>query len=234
MDIFFYIFIVYFLFTFNDNSFIIKTKEGSKNMRPLTYEEFKTFLNSYIDEATYFNYSKKDLISLKEYLIKLQKSKIEYERSISEYLKQIQEKNKWVTEIKAISGLVICGKSEPNIEVKYNIETGKYIYDGSFTRGIGDLIKLPFRKEIINNSQKELIEIGKIAESIFSGFENTTSITGIFKIENLHDISILKFQNQPLFVIERETGKTIDHSYEPIPEIQRNKLLKKIMIKPTK
>ena len=37
-------------------------------MEKINYKEFKMFLDSDVDEATYFGYSKEDLISLKERL----------------------------------------------------------------------------------------------------------------------------------------------------------------------
>ena len=60
-------------------------------MEKINYKEFKKFLDSDVDEATYFGYSKEDLISLKERLEGLRERFDICESRIEEIEKKLKE-----------------------------------------------------------------------------------------------------------------------------------------------
>lgn len=146
---------------------------------PIEPQEVGNFVTSELDEIDYFNCSKDNLVSLKDYLLEFKKKREEYKSLIAEPLSSIQAKNPWCIDVQpAIDGsfgfkMEAKATNYPSIYfTRYEDELAhsgvcfdqnpilNQIYSKRYSK----------RVQISYNSKDELLEIEKIIESF--GFSN--------------------------------------------------------------
>ena len=204
-------------------------------MKKLSYKEFRDFLDSDLDEISYFSCNKISLISLKEYLEELKLIR-------EDYLNNIHKKNKWVKQIGSSSPgrLTIYGKNDPWIPIKKDSKTGFYkLASGTPLVGLG--IKNHFRSRVIENSKEELKEIGKLADEYFGEYYSAISASEYFSLQNNYLYTTLICNDYPLFSIDREIILPDDFTYGIFSEYyneteclsfsDKQKLIKKLNIR---
>lgn len=154
------------------------------------YNELIQFIKGNETEEKFLT-NKDNLILLKDYLLELKQTKDNYIKKIEEPLKSIKSKNKWVKEVypsfRVTRRIVLAGKNDPVIGCSINPETGKYEHTSAWVHVpiVGD-IRLKNRVKVLDNSQEELHEIGKIIDSTFdkSKYEvNIYSASNLFYID---------------------------------------------------
>lgn len=216
-------------------------------MRNIGKRKIEEFINTDMDEKNFFGYGdfgfdKDSLISLKEYLEHLREVKIEFEKGIYPFVKSINEKNRWVESvIPSLLGLSVQGKNDPSIGVRLDKELGKYIFDVTCVPNIAARVRFPFRKRVIDNSQEELFEIGRLADIYNSQVTDVYSLSDSFLIINDYNYSSISASSQFLFTVDRDTLMPSEYTpsiytkykdcYAQLSVDDRQKLLKKIMIK---
>lgn len=213
-------------------------------MDKISYKEFKDFLDSDVDEAEYFGYSKEDLISLKERLEGLRErfeiceSRIESDREkIKRAYSDISgisysDYRKTLTFDVGNSSYYLTKVEEKNM---YKINWYASCEPSIFTN-----IKLI---KHINIGRKFSEEIDNIVENSVKYFnkENTIeSVSSIFVLEDSYFSSVLNCNKYPFFSIDKRTLMPEEYTiipfkveYDTLPKIttkDKQKLLTKIMV----
>lgn len=213
-------------------------------MDKISYKEFKDFLDSDVDEAEYFGYSKEDLISLKERLEGLRErfeiceSRIESDREkIKRAYSDISgisysDYRKTLTFDVGNSSYYLTKVEEKNM---YKINWYASCEPSIFTN-----IKLI---KHINIGRKFSEEIDNIVENSVKYFHKDNSIESVSSIFNLEDdyySSLLYCNDYPFFYIDKKTILPKDEVVSPFIERldgtrkltseDKQKLLTKIMV----
>ena len=213
-------------------------------MDKISYKEFKDFLDSDVDEAEYFGYSKEDLISLKERLEGLRErfeiceSRIESDREkIKRAYSDISgisysDYRKTLTFDVGNSSYYLTKVEEKNM---YKINWYASCEPSIFTN-----IKLI---KHINIGRKFSEEIDNIVENSVKYFhkDNTIeSVSSIFALKDNYFSSTLRCFNCPFFFIDKQTLKKKKNtiisfnnqldSEKPLNVEDKQKLLTKIMV----
>lgn len=231
-------------------------------MHKISYKEFLDFLASDLNEVEYFGCNKTSLMSLKDYLLELKQKKEDFDKLISEPLKSIQNKNKWVKNIRPDrtldeNGLLVLGNTQPTfllgIDPKFsNGNPEDYIRIGGYYVTPFLNLKMKNRTKLLENSQKELHEINKLANQLNMLEKPFYTVSGQFHVNpfgyDYCDIEGFCFplirivrsteklkRVNPLVYMEREERETFykkEGIYpKPLTLEERNKLVKKLYIK---
>ena len=190
-------------------------------MGKLSYRDFLDFLSSDLDEIEYFGCNKNSLISLREYLNELKQKNEEYERLIQEPLESIKKKNKWVKNIVprydgSLNRVQIFGKNQPNLGVGINPKIAKahgknpddYILTGGMIITPFHDLKVRNRIKVLDNSQKEIREIDKIAQKLHYFKEQFNTISGNFSTKSsCYNICYIECFDWPIIKVIISTGE---------------------------
>ena len=213
-------------------------------MDKISYKEFKDFLDSDVDEAEYFGYSKEDLISLKERLEGLRErfeiceSRIESDRekikraysdisgiSYSDYRKtltfDVGNSSYYLTKVEEKNMYKINWYASCEPSIFTNIKLIKHINIGRKFSGEID--------NIVENSAK------------YYNKENVIeSVSSIFYLADSYFSSALNCNKYPFFSIDKRTLMPEEYTiipfkveYDTLPKIttkDKQKLLTKIMV----
>ena len=212
-------------------------------MEQISYKDFRKFLDSDVDEATYFGYSKEGLISLKERLEGLRERFEICESRIERDREKIQEEYNDVSYIvyndycKTVTFDVSKSSYYLKKEEKKNIY--KVHWYASCEPSIFTNIKLI---KHINIGRKFSNEIDNIVENSVKYFDkdNTIeSVSSIFTLKDRYFSSRLNCNNCPFFFIDKKTLMPSENtiiafdeldSEKPLNVLDKQKLLTKIMV----
>ena len=175
----------------------------------------KAFLNSDSTEADFFDLSKEDLITLKDYLESLLSKDNEFQNTINEPLESIRNKCDWVEGIGFNglqlsdsgeyfhSGVNIFAKDNADLIVtsKDNMEDYKEVslYIPKIYHASSKVRTLINRQGDLNKIQEELKEIGKIGCEIYDGaLYPKKSASGMFEISYRPNIGLDVWSNDDL------------------------------------
>ena len=213
-------------------------------MNKLTYKEFKDFLESDVDEATYFGYSKEDLISLKERLEGLRErfeiceSRIERDRE-----KIIREYNN-ITDISYSDYRKTLTFNDGKSSYYLKKDEGKNIYKidwyASYENPLFSDMKLIRYRNIGKRFSKEIDNIVENSIKYFHKDNSIESVSSIFNLEDDYHSSLLYCNDYPFFYIDKKTILPKDEVVSPFIERldgtrkltseDKQKLLTKIMV----
>lgn len=213
-------------------------------MKEITYKEFRKFLDSNVNEAEYFGYSKEDLISLKERLEGLRErfdiceSRIESDREKIENAYSdisdisFSDYRKTLTFNVGDSSYYLTKDKEKNI---YKIN-----WYASSEPSILTNMKLIGHRNIGRKFSKEIDNIVENSVKYFNKENTIKSVSSIFDLEDSYFSSKLNCNNCPFFFIDKRTLVPEEYTIMPfrvecdtLPKItieDKQKLLTKIMV----
>ena len=206
-------------------------------MSNLDTEKLRAFINSSLDEAEYFDYSKEDTISLKEYLEILKKRYKEYKHNTLAVREKITSKHKWVKNFmyfEDTNELVLDGKVA--IFLSKNKKTG--IYEPK-EYGLGKDVSAKFKyldaKSIGKKHTEELDKIVEELKQYINGDELfVKSVSNNFGLNNYYKLSRLtnNIECYTLAYIERDSlDITLPPGRGDLSIKETEKLAEKIRIK---
>ena len=213
-------------------------------MEKINYKEFKMFLDSDVDEATYFGYSKEDLISLKERLEGLRErfdiceSRIEGDR---EKIEQAYNNISGITYNDYRKNLTFNdGKSSYYLTKDEEKNIYKINWYASSESSILTNMKLVKYRSLGRKFSREIDNIIENSVKYFNKENTIESVSSIFTLEDNYKSSLLNCNNLPFFFIDKKTlapDKYIiipfDESLEDRKQLtteDKQKLLTKIMV----
>ena len=178
-------------------------------MEKINYKEFKMFLDSDVDEATYFGYSKEDLISLKERLEGLRErfdvceSRIEGDR---EKIEQAYNN---------ISGIIYNNYRK---SLTFNYDKSSYYLTKDKEKNIYKInwyassessiltnMKLVKYRSLGRKFSREIDNIVENSVKYFNKQNTIESVSSIFTLEDRYFSSKLNCNNCPFFFIDKKT-----------------------------
>lgn len=213
-------------------------------MEKISYKEFKDFLDSDVDEATYFGYSKEDLVSLKERLEGLRERFDICESRIERDREKIEQ---------AYNGIDNISYSPNKDALTFNIGKSLYYLKKDKEKNIYKInLYISMDPEIITDmilttykslGRKFSREIDNIVENSVKYFnkENVIeSVSSIFILEDNYNSSSLYCNAYPFFCIDKKTMLPKNETNNPFDEeldgdkelttTDKQKLLTKIMV----
>ena len=215
-------------------------------IKQISYQKFRDFLDSDLDEATYFNLNKDNLITLKDYLLDLEERFFYYESEILGDKIKIMERYPKIKNLRySMSGKELrfdVGNSSFNL-VKLLSPEGHYqvVLEDCFESMLIEEIKC-FK---YRNLGKQFVpQLDHIKENSLKYFDKTNvldSISSVFTLKDHYFQSFIYCNNYPLFSYDRRDGRVDEYTYEVFPEYydekeklslqDKQKLLTKIQIK---
>lgn len=215
-------------------------------MEKITYQEFKDFLNSDIDEAEYFGYNKDNLISLREYLELLKERFNDCESKIDRNRKRICNEYSKITNLYYSNyWKQLCfNVGKTTFILDKTKDKSKDIYEvkllGASESLISSNIKGLIHKNIGRRFSKELKSIESSFTSYFDKENTVRSISSIFSLEDNYYTSFLHCNTYPFFNINTKTLIPDEYTYIPFNESyyniegitpkEKSKLLTKIQV----
>ena len=213
-------------------------------MEKINYKEFKKFLDSDVDEATYFGYSKEDLISLKERLEGLRERFDICESRIERDREKIEGAYSNISDIvysdyrKAVTFDV--GKSSYYLKKDEKENIYKVRWYASCEPSIFTDIKLIKHINIGRKFSKEIDNIVENSVKYFNKENIIESVSSIFVLKDNYFSSTLRCFNCPFFFIDKKTlmpGENTIISFndeldseKSLNVEEKQKLLTKIMV----
>ena len=178
-------------------------------MEQITYKEFRNFLDSEVDEAEYFGYSKEDLISLKERLEGLRERFDICESRIESYREKIKRAYSDISDIsyrdyrKTLTFDI--GKSSYYLKKDEKKNIYKVYWYASCEPSIFTDIKLIKHINIGRKFSKEIDNIVENSVKYFNKENTIESVSSIFTLEDRYFSSKLNCNNCPFFFIDKKT-----------------------------
>ena len=178
-------------------------------MEKLTYKEFRKFLDSDVDEAEYFGYSKENLISLKERLEGLRERFDICESRIENDREKIEGEYNNITDIaysnfrKAVTFDV--GKSSYYLTKDKERNIYKINWYASSEPSILTNMKLIKYRSVGKKFSKEIENIVENSVKYFNKENVIESASSIFTLEDRYFSSKLNCNNCPFFFIDKKT-----------------------------
>lgn len=213
-------------------------------MDKLSYKEFRKFLDSDVDEATYFGYGKEDLISLKERLEGLRERFDICESRIERDREKIERAYNDITEI---------SYNDYRKTLTFNVGESSYYLTKDEEKNIYKInwyasneptvltnMKLVKYRNLGRKFSKEIDNILENSVKYFNKENAIESVSSIFVLEDSYFSSVLNCCNCPFFFIDKKTLVPEEYTiipfkveYDTLPKIttkDKQKLLTKIMV----
>lgn len=213
-------------------------------MEEITYKEFRKFLDSDVDEATYFGYSKENLISLKERLEGLRERFDICESRIESDREKIEN---------TYSDIGDISYSDYHKNLTFNVGDSSYYLTKDKEKNIYKInwyassepsilanMKLIRHRNIGRKFSKEIDNIVENSVKYFNKENTIKSVSSIFDLEDSYFSSALSCNNYPFFSIDKRTLIPEEYTimpfkveYDTLPKItieDKQKLLTKIMV----
>ncbi len=213
-------------------------------MEEITYKEFRKFLDSDVDEATYFGYSKENLISLKERLEGLRERFDICESRIESDREKIEN---------AYSDISDISYSDYRKNLTFNVGDSSYYLTKDKEKNIYKInwyassepsilanMKLIRHRNIGRKFSKEIDNIVENSVKYFNKENTIKSVSSIFDLEDSYFSSALNCCDYPFFFIDKRTLVPEEYTiipfkveYDTLPKIttkDKQKLLTKIMV----
>ena len=178
-------------------------------MEQITYKEFRNFLDSDVDEAEYFGYSKEDLISLKERLEGLRERFDICESRIEKDREKIKRAYSDISDIsysdyrKTLTFDI--GKSSYYLKKDEKKNIYKVYWYASSEPSIFTDIKLIKHINIGRKFSKEIDNIVENSVKYFNKDNTIESVSSIFALKDNYFSSTLRCFNCPFFFIDKQT-----------------------------
>ena len=213
-------------------------------MEEITYKEFRSFLDSDVDEAEYFGCNKDNLITMREYLLSLKERFEMCEHKIASDKDKIQEKYKHISRLSYNDnywGLTFnVGVSSYYLKKDEEKDIYKVHWYASCEPSIFTNIKLIKHINIGRKFSKEIDNIIECSKRYFYKDNIINSVSSIFTLKDYYNSSSLNCNDVPFFYIDKKTLVPSKNTISPFAEklvgdkeltIQdKQKLLTKIMI----
>ena len=214
-------------------------------IKQISYQKFRDFLDSDLDEATYFNLNKDNLITLKDYLLDLEERFFYYESEILGDKIKIMERYPKVQNLRySMIGRELrfdVGNSSFSL-VKSSQESYYQLASGACFEPM--LIEEARRFKYRNLGKKFTPELDHIKENSLKYFDKTNvldSLSSVFALKDHYFQSFIYCNNYPLFSYDRRDGRVDEYTYGVFPEYydeketlslqDKQKLLTKIQFK---
>ena len=178
-------------------------------MEEISYKEFRKFLDSDVDEAEYFGYSKENLISLKERLEGLRERFEVCESRIERDREKIEEEYNNITDIAYSNFRKVVtfddGKSSYYLTKDKERNIYKINWYASCEASILTSMKLIKYRNIGKKFSKEIDNIVENSVKYFNKENVIESVSSIFTLEDRYFSSKLNCNNCPFFFIDKKT-----------------------------